>query len=99
MQMADAASVADAAGGGIGSMYYASFDMGASGLKALCAAVIGGFGSLPGAVLGGFLLGILESVSTSFLAAQYNETLIYGLLIVILLVWPQGLFGRRVRKI
>jgi branched-chain amino acid transport system permease protein len=92
-------ALAGLAGALIGSLYYASFDMGATGLKSLCAAVIGGFGNLPGAVLGGLLLGVFESFMTTHVAAQLTDTFIYGLLILLLLVRPQGLLGAVQRKV
>jgi branched-subunit amino acid ABC-type transport system permease component len=92
-------ALAGLAGVLIASLYYASFEMGAAGLKSLCAAVIGGFGNLPGAVVGGLLLGLFEAYATVHLSAQFTDTLIYGLLIVFLLVRPQGLLGTAQRKI
>jgi branched-chain amino acid transport system permease protein len=92
-------ALAGLAGALIGSLYYASFDMGTAGLKSLCAAVIGGFGNLPGAVLGGLLLGVFESFMTTHVAAQLTDTFIFGLLIVFLLIRPQGLLGAVQRKV
>lgn len=92
-------ALAGLAGALIGSMYYASFEMGGSGLKALAAAVLGGFGNLTGAVIGGFALGMLESTSSFYIGGQYNDSLIYGILILVLLIWPQGLLGRKEREL
>lgn len=92
-------ALAGIAGVLIGSLYYASFEMGAAGLKSVCAAVIGGFGSLPGAVLGGLLLGLFESFVTVHVSAQFSDIFIYGLLIVFLLFRPQGLLGTGPRKV
>jgi branched-chain amino acid transport system permease protein len=92
-------AMAGMAGVLIGSIYYASFEMGATGVKSVCAAVIGGFGNLPGAVVGGLLLGLLESFTAVNLSAEYTDILIYGILVVFLLVRPQGLFGARRRKV
>jgi branched-chain amino acid transport system permease protein len=66
-------------------------------LKALTAIVLGGMGSVPGAVIGGLAIGIVESVSTLFIPTDFRDTVVFGLLIVTLLIRPWGLFGVRVR--
>ncbi len=69
------------------------------GIKAFTAAVIGGIGSIPGAMIGGVLLGIIEKVSLSVPAlAPYTTALEFTLLIVILLVKPTGLLGKQIRE-
>ena len=66
------------------------------GIKAFTAAVIGGIGSIPGAMVGGILLGIIECFCQSFpVIAPYTDAIEFAILIVILLVKPNGLFGRR----
>jgi branched-chain amino acid transport system permease protein len=62
-------------------------------LKALVAAVIGGFGSLGGAVFGGLLLGVLETYAGALFGAAFKEIIPFGILIAFLLVRPQGLWG------
>ncbi len=82
-------------------IYYGSISpiMGtAPGLKAFVAAVVGGIGSIPGAMVGGFLIGILETIVTFFGYSMYKDAAVYALLIVILLVLPQGLFGKNVKE-
>lgn len=70
-------------------------DMGAmGGLKAFVAAVLGGIGSIPGAVLGGFLLGTCETLVSGYLASTYRDAIAFGVLIAVLLVRPSGLLGR-----
>lgn len=64
------------------------------GLKAFIAAVIGGVGSIPGAMVGGYLIGVLETIVTVMGGSMYKDAVVYGLLIVILLVLPSGLFGK-----
>jgi branched-chain amino acid transport system permease protein len=65
-----------------------------AGLKAFTAAVVGGIGSIPGAMLGGMLIGIAESFVTGYFKGQYVNLIVFGILIVVLLVRPQGLLGR-----
>ena len=62
-------------------------------VKALIAAVIGGFGSLGGAVFGGLLLGLLETYSGALFGAAFKEIVPFGILIAFLLARPQGLWG------
>jgi branched-chain amino acid transport system permease protein len=92
-------ALAGLAGVLIGSLYYASFEMGAAGLKSLSAAVLGGFGSLPGAVLGGLLLGIVEALGATYLRADLNDFLVYGILIIVLITMPNGLIGKAQREV
>jgi branched-chain amino acid transport system permease protein len=66
------------------------------GLKAFVAAVIGGIGNLPGAMLGGLLLGLSEQFVAGYVSTTYRDAIAFGLLILILLVRPSGLLGRRV---
>lgn len=69
------------------------------GIKAFTAAVIGGIGSIPGAMLGGILLGIVESVSYKFTAiAPYTDAIEFSILIIILLVRPTGFLGKKRRE-
>ena len=63
------------------------------GLKAFTAAVVGGIGSLPGAMLGGVLIGIVEAFATGYAGGQWSEIVVFGILILFLLVRPTGLLG------
>jgi branched-chain amino acid transport system permease protein len=65
------------------------------GLKAFVAAVLGGIGSVPGAMLGGVILGVAETMTKAYLSSQYADAISYCILIVILLVKPAGLLGRK----
>jgi len=65
-----------------------------AGLKAFTAAVVGGIGSIPGAVLGGLLLGVAESFVTGYISSTYTNLLVFLLLIAVMLVRPSGLLGR-----
>lgn len=71
-----------------------------AGLKAFTAAVVGGIGSIPGAMIGGLLIGIAESFITGYVSSTYTNLLVFGLLIAVMLVRPTGLFGRpQLRKV
>jgi branched-chain amino acid transport system permease protein len=70
------------------------------GLAGFVAAVIGGIGSVPGAMLGGYLLGLIESVTQTYITSQWSNLVIFSVLIVFMLVRPQGLLGRPdIRKV
>ena len=64
------------------------------GLKAFVAAVLGGIGSVPGAVLGGLLIGISEVMTVGYLSSTYRDAIAFGILILVLILRPQGLLGR-----
>ena len=64
------------------------------GLKAFTAAVVGGIGSIPGAMLGGLLIGVAESMITGYVSSTYTNLFVFALLIVVMLVRPSGLLGR-----
>lgn len=65
------------------------------GLKAFVAAVLGGIGSIPGAMVGGVLLGVAETLTKGFISSQYADAISFSILIVILLVKPTGIFGKK----
>ena len=73
-------------------------NLGAVGLKAFAAAVIGGFGSIPGAVIGGILIGLIDLFSGVYLPQGFKDIASYIVLLVVLIVRPQGLFGSVGRK-
>ena len=68
------------------------------GIKAFIAAVLGGIGILPGAVLGGFILGIVDSLTRAYLSSQLADAFVFAILIVVLLVKPTGILGKNVRE-
>ena len=65
-----------------------------AGLKAFTAAVVGGIGSIPGAMLGGVLIGLAESFSTGYISSTFQNLIVFGILILVLLVRPAGLLGK-----
>ena len=69
-----------------------------TGLYAFTAAVLGGIGNIPGAVLGGIIIGMVRSLGSAYVGEQWSEALIFGILIVILIFRPNGLLGTRVRE-
>ena len=92
-------SVLAAFAGVFTGLYYSqiSFLMGfLLGLKAFTAAVLGGIGNIPGAVLGGFLLGVLESLAAGYFSSRWKDVFAFAILIIILVVRPRGLLGERV---
>ncbi len=89
-----ACALGAAAGVLIGPINYVQVQMGVGILvKAFAAAVVGGFGSLPGAVLGGVLVGVVESLGAGFISGTYKDVYAFVLLIIVLMVRPAGLLG------
>ena len=65
------------------------------GLKAFIAAVLGGIGSIPGALIGGILIGLTETLTKAYISTTLSDAIVFGILIVILLVKPSGLLGKK----
>jgi branched-chain amino acid transport system permease protein len=94
------AAVGGVAGVLIAPIVYLDPNLGLIGVKAFAGAILGGFGSIPGAIVGGMLLGVLENLSGYFFNAGIKQVSTYILLIVVLVVRPSGLFGAApVRKV
>ena len=98
-------TVIGAALAGAGAILYGMFIRAAqftldyqAGLRAFTAAVLGGIGNIPGAVLGGFLIGIIEALSDYFFQSQWTQAVVFGVLIIILVFRPSGLLGQRVAE-
>lgn len=68
------------------------------GIKAFVAAVLGGIGILPGAVIGGFILGIVESLTRAYLSSQLADAFVFSILIIVLLFKPTGILGKNVKE-
>ncbi len=69
-----------------------------AGIKAFTAAVLGGIGNIPGAVLGGLVLGIAETLGAGYISSAYEDVFAFGLLVLILILRPAGLLGKAVRQ-
>ena len=93
-----AAAVAAVAGLLLAPITFVHANMGFIGLKAFPAAVVGGFGSLPGAIVGGPIIGIVESLSGFYLPDGFKDTAAYIMVLIMLMVKPNGLFGENLRK-
>ena len=88
-----------AAAGVMVAMYYGSvnFYIGyVAGIKAFTAAVLGGIGNIPGAMLGGLILGLVESLGAAYISSEYKDAFAFLILILVLVVRPTGLLGERV---
>ena len=69
-----------------------------NGLYAFTAAVLGGIGNIPGAVLGGLVIGLVRSLGSAYIEERWTTAIIFGILIVILVFRPSGLLGERTRE-
>jgi branched-chain amino acid transport system permease protein len=98
MVWALAAMVAAVAGLLLAPITFVHANMGFIGLKAFPAAVVGGFGSLPGAIVGGLVIGVVESLSGFYLPDGFKDTAAYIVVLIMLMVMPNGLFGETTRK-
>jgi branched-chain amino acid transport system permease protein len=90
-----------AAGGVLVGVYYNSIDplMGIMpGLKAFVAAVLGGIGILPGAMVGGLILGVIEALVSGFVSSTFRDAAAFAILILVLLFKPSGIFGKNTRE-
>jgi branched-chain amino acid transport system permease protein len=88
---------------GAGAILYGMFIQGVqftvgyqAGLRAFTAAVLGGIGNIPGAVLGGFLIGMVEALSDTFFQSQWTQAVVFAVLILILVFRPAGILGQQV---
>jgi len=84
------------AAGFVSGVYYGTtwfFNGFSAGLKAFTAAVLGGIGNLAGAMLGGFLIGLIESLTTQFISDQWSNVVVFSVLVLVLIFRPSGLLG------
>jgi len=93
-----AAAVAAVAGLLLAPITFVHANMGITGLKAFPAAVVGGFGSLPGAIVGGLVIGIVEQLAGFYAAEGFKDIAPYVVVLIMLMVKPNGLFGEKLRK-
>ncbi len=68
------------------------------GLKAFVAAVLGGIGIIPGAMIGGLIMGIFESLTKAYISSQLSDAVVFGILIIVLLVKPSGILGKNTKE-
>jgi len=88
-------ALAAAAGALIGPILLVFPSMGGAViLKAFVIIILGGMGSIPGAILGGFMMGLIESIGGGYITTDYNEVLAFGVLVTVLAIKPTGLFGK-----
>jgi branched-chain amino acid transport system permease protein len=88
-----------AAGILIGPIFYVTKEMGGMlGLKAFCATIVGGFGNVPGAILGGLFLGVIEVFGAYYISSAYRDGFAFIILILVLLFRPQGFFGEKIAE-
>jgi branched-chain amino acid transport system permease protein len=88
-----------AAGILIGPIFYVTKEMGGMlGLKAFCSSIVGGFGSVPGAILGGIFLGVVEVFLAYYVSTAYRDAFAFIILILVLLFRPQGFFGEKIAE-
>jgi branched-chain amino acid transport system permease protein len=93
-----AAAVAAIAGLLLAPITFVHANMGFIGLKAFPAAVVGGFGSLPGAIVGGIIIGVVEALAGFYLPEGFKDIAAYVVVLIVLMVMPNGLFGEKLRK-
>ena len=98
MVWALASAVAAVAGLLLAPITFVHANMGFVGLKAFPAAVVGGFGSLPGAIVGGLVIGVVESLAGFYLPDGFKDTAPYIVVLLMLMLKPSGLFGEKLRK-
>jgi branched-chain amino acid transport system permease protein len=92
------AVVAGIAGILVAPITFVYANMGFLGLKAFPAAVVGGFGSVPGAIVGGLIIGVVEALAGRYLPEGFKDVAAYVVVLLMLMIRPNGLFGENLRK-
>ena len=88
-----------AAGVLVGPIFFVTKEMGGMlGLKAFCSTIVGGFGSVPGAIVGGIFLGVVEVFGAYYVSSAYRDAFAFIILILVLLIRPQGFFGEKIAE-
>jgi branched-chain amino acid transport system permease protein len=83
----------------VGPIFYVTKEMGGMlGLKAFCSTIVGGFGSVPGAIAGGLFLGVVEVFGAYYVSSAYRDAFAFIILILVLLIRPQGFFGEKIAE-
>jgi len=96
---AASAALGAAAGILVAPLFFVTFSMGAGiGLKGFVAAVVGGLGNIPGAIAGGFALGVVEAAASGLISSGYRDAIAFAVLILVLWLKPSGLLSREVRQ-
>lgn len=99
LTFAISAMIAGICGGMLAPIYFITSNVGSTvGAKAFAAIVIGGFGSVPGAIIGGLIVGLIESFGGVYISSTYQLVIIYAVLIIVLMVRPQGIFGGKIQE-
>lgn len=99
MTFALSAIITGIGGGLLAPLFFLNNTMGmTSGAKAFAAIVIGGFGSVPGAIIGGLIVGLVESFGGAYISTTYQLVIIYVVLVIMLMFRPQGIFGDRIQE-
>jgi len=68
------------------------------GIKAFVAAVFGGIGSIPGAMIGGLLIGVIEIIGKAYISSQITDAIVFAILVIVLLVKPTGILGKNIQE-
>ena len=92
------AAITGICGGLLAPIFFLNNTMGATGSKAFAAIVIGGFGSVPGAIIGGLIVGLVEQFGGAYISSTYQLVLIYVVLIIFLMFRPKGLFQSKIQE-
>lgn len=99
LTFAISALIAGVCGSLLAPIYFVTSNIGATvGAKAFAAIVIGGFGSVPGAIIGGLIVGLIESFGGVYISSTYQLVIIYIVLIFVLMFRPQGIFGTKIQE-